>query len=467
MTARAMTTETTAPARSADRTPSLPAPPSPPALSGLSAEAIGRSIRRHLLLAGLGGILLVAGLGGWATTTSLAGAVIAGGHLVVDSSVKTVQHPTGGVVGALHVRDGQRVEAGQVLLSLDDTATRASLRIVTNNLEELATKRARLLAERDGLAEIALPEPLRATTGDPRIADLLAGEQRLFAIRRAALEGQRAQLRERMTQLDEEIRGLEAQREAKASEMRIVAEEVAGVRQLWEKKLVPLARLTDLERAAARLEGEHGALIAAVSQARGRISETELQIIQLDQDHRSAVAKELGEAEAKIAELEERRVAAEDQLARIDLRAPQAGRVHQLAVHTVGGVIGAGEAVMRIVPEADALTVEARIAPQDVDQLHVGQEALLRLSALNQRTTPEIHGAVDTISPDLVEDKLTGITYYQVRIGLSEAEMQALGDVDLVPGMPVEAFIHTEDRTVLSYLVKPLADQVARAFRED
>jgi membrane fusion protein, type I secretion system len=228
---------------------------------------------------------------------------------------------------------------------------------------------------------------------------------------------------------------------------------------------VQIQRVTALERDAARLEGERGQLIASTAQAKGKISEIELQILQIDQDLRSEVAKDLREVQGKIAELVERKVAAEDQLKRIDIRAPQDGMVHQSTVHTVGGVITPGEAIMLIVPEADALTVEAKLAPQDIDQVRVGQTAALRFSAFSQRTTPELDGVVSRVSADLTTDQRTGAAYYVVRITLSDSEIARLGGLRLVPGMPVEAFIKTGERTVLSYVMKPFTDQINRSFR--
>jgi HlyD family secretion protein len=252
---------------------------------------------------------------------------------------------------------------------------------------------------------------------------------------------------------------------AKKREIELIGQELEGVRELWRKNLVQIQRVTALERDAARLEGERGHLIAATAQSKGKISEIELQIIQIDQELRSEVAKELREVQAKIAELVERKIAAEDQLKRIDIRAPQDGVVHQLTVHTVGGVITAGEAMMVIVPEADNLTVEAKLNPQDIDQVHAGQNAALRFSTFNQRTTPELTGVVTRVSADLTTDQRTGMSYYTVRISIPENEVARLGGLKLLPGMPLEAFIQTGERTVLSYLTKPFTDQAARAFR--
>jgi HlyD family secretion protein len=424
-----------------------------------------RSIRRHLL-GGLAVVALLAGgVGGLAATTELSGAVIAPGTMVVDTNVKKVQHPTGGVVGELRVRDGDRVKAGDVVVRLDETITQANRAIVVKSLNEMQARLARLEAERDDTETVRFPSELLARSGDPEVARVIEGELNLFRLRKTARAGQKAQLRERITQLREEIQGLAGQTAAKKREIELIAQELKGVRDLWRKNLVQIQRVTALERDAARLEGERGHLIAATAQSKGKISEIELQIIQVDQDLRSEVAKELREVQAKIAELVERKVAAEDQLKRIDVRAPQDGIVHQLNVHTVGGVITAGEAMMLIVPEADALTVEAKLAPQDIDQVHPGQTAVLRFSTFNQRTTPELNGTVSRVSADLTTDQRTGTSYYTVRISIAEDELARLGGLKLLPGMPLEAFIQTGERTVLSYLTKPLTDQIARAFR--
>ena len=424
-----------------------------------------RSIRSHLL-GGLAVVALLAGgVGGLAATTELSGAVIAPGSLVVDSNVKKVQHPTGGVVGELRARDGDKVKAGDIVVRLDETITQANLAIVVKSLNELQSRLARLEAERDNVDTIVFPAELLARAGDPELARSMTGERNLFEFRKSARAGQKAQLRERIAQLKEEIQGLTGQIAAKKRETELIGQELEGVRDLWRKNLVQIQRVTALERDAARLEGERGQLIASTAQAKGKISEIELQILQIDQDLRSEVAKDLREVQGKIAELVERKVAAEDQLKRIDIRAPQNGMVHQSTVHTVGGVITPGEAIMLIVPEADALTVEAKLAPQDIDQVRVGQTAALRFSAFSQRTTPELDGVVSRVSADLTTDQRTGAAYYVVRITLSDSEIARLEGLRLVPGMPVEAFIRTGERTVLSYVMKPFTDQITRSFR--
>jgi HlyD family secretion protein len=425
-----------------------------------------RSIRIHLALGAIMVCLVAGGIGGWAATTQLAGAVIAQGHLVVDSNVKKVQHPTGGIVAELRVRDGDRVKAGDILVRLDDIQVRANVGIVAKDLDELIARRARLEAEQDDSKEVVFPQDLLDRADDPDVARVMAGERKLFELRRTARVGQKAQLKERVAQLRKEIDGILGQAAAKKHEIDFVNQELESVRDLWEKKLVLLSQLTALERDLARLEGERGQLIAAAAEAKGKIVETELQIIQVDQDLRSEDGKDLADVRAKISELAEQKIAAEDQLRRIEIRAPQSGRIHQLSVHTIGGVIEAGEPIMLIVPDADSLTVEAKVAPQDIDQLHLGQPAVLRFTTFNQRTTPELNGEVSLISADLMEDQRTGTSFYLVHVKLKANEIQRLGDVTLTPGMPVETFIQTRERTVLSYLVKPLRDQLQRSFRE-
>lgn len=424
------------------------------------------SIRRHIVF-GLAAVMLIAGgIGGWAATTEISGALIAPGSVVVESNAKKVQHPTGGVVGEIAVTNGMSVTAGDILVRLDETMTRANLKIVSKTLDEMTTRRARLRAERDGASEMSWPSAFNERRQDEGIIELMADEQRLFELRSTTRLGQKRQLRERIAQLREEANGITAQQAAKSQELVLVNNELEGVRELWSKQLIQMNRLTALEREAARLDGERAQLIAAAAQGRGKISEIELQITQIDRELASEVGRELREIDGKAGEYAERKVAAEDQLRRIDIRAPISGTVHELNVHTVGGVISAGEQLMLIVPASERLSVEVRVSPQDIDQVRVGQTAALRFSAFSQRTTPEINGTVSRVSADVTTEQRTGVTYYTARIAIGPDELARLGDVRLVPGMPVEAFIKTAERTVGSYLTKPLFDQVARAFRE-
>jgi HlyD family secretion protein len=430
------------------------------------AESAEASIRRHIIAGGILVGVLAFGLGGWASTAQISGALIAQGSLVVDSNVKKVQHPTGGVVGELLAHDGDHVKEGQVLIRLDETVTRANLAIVSKGLTELYARKARLAAERDGTDTVNVPRELTRTADDPDTKEALDSERKLFDLRRTARSGQKQQLQERVTQLQQEIAGLNAQLAAKDKELGLIEQELQGVRELWQKNLIQLNRLTSLQRDEAKVEGERGQLVAQAAEAKGKIAEIQLQIIQIDQDLSSDVAKELRDIESKIGEFVERKVTAEDQLKRTDIRAPQDGTVFQSTANTVGGVIAAGDPIMLIVPESDKLLVEVKVDPKDIDQVQIDQPVVLRFSSFNARTTPEINGKVVRIAADTSTDQRTGQTYYLARIAMSADEVRRLGDVKLTPGMPVEAFIQTGERTMLSYLLKPLHDQFMRAFRE-
>ena len=424
------------------------------------------SIRRHLLASVVVALVLVAGLGGWAWTSEFAGAVIAQGQLVVDSNVKKVQHPTGGVVAELNVRDGTIVNAGDIVIKLDDTQTRANLQIVVKGLDELYARKAREEAEIDGAESIAFPRELMNRQGDPEVDRILVGETRLFEIRRKTREGLKAQLNERVAQSEEEIGGLIAQVASKDKQIEWIKKELEGVRELWAKQLVQFNRVTALEREQARLDGERGQLVASIAQCKGKISGTRIQILQIDQDMRTENGKDLADIRGKTAELVEKKVAAEDQLKRVDIRAPQDGMVHQLDVHTVGGVVSAGQQIMLVVPAADKLIVEAKVQPQDIDQVHIGQAAVMRFTNFNSRTTPELNGEVSVVSGDTTQDQRSGVSYYTVRIAVAPDQIARLGEVKLVPGMPVEVFIQTNARTVVSYFVRPFHDQISKVFRE-
>lgn len=435
-------------------------------MSNTDAVDARPSIRRHIVF-GLALVMLVSGgIGGWAATTQISGALIAPGSIVVESNAKKVQHPTGGVIGEIAVTNGRTVEAGDVLLRLDETMTRANLQIVSRTLDEMTARRTRLRAERDASDLLVWPVEFEERKAERSVAELMADEERLFKLRNTTRFGQKRQLRERIAQLGEEAAGLLAQQQAKSDEIVLVQRELKGVRELWQKRLIQINRLTALERESTRLDGERAQLIAAQAQGRGKVAEIELQITQIDRELASEVGRELREIDGKTGEFTERKVAAEDQLRRVVIRAPISGLIHELNVHTVGGVVSAGEQLMLVVPGADRLTVEVKVAPQDIDQVRVGQTAALRFPAFSQSTTPEINGVVSRMSADVTTEQRTGISYYTVRIAIEQNEIARLGEVRLVPGMPVESFIRTNERTVGSYLTKPIRDQAARAFRE-
>ena len=424
------------------------------------------SITRYMLGGVLVVLFLVFGVGGWAATTEISGAVIAPGVVVVESSVKKVQHPSGGVVGEIFVKEGEKVKAGDLLLRLDETLTRANLQMITKQLDASTMREARLEAERDDLTTLDFPKSYSSREPDPEIQKIFTGEKSLFVTRRDSRIGQKAQLKERIDQLQEEISGIAGQVTAKSTEIELIGQEIKAAETLELKQLTTMEKMTRLRRDAARLKGEFGELRSAAAQTKGKIAEVELQILRIDQDAKTDVVKELRETQSKIAEYNERQIAAVDQLKRVEIRAPQNGVVHQLAVHTVGGVVNQGEPILLIVPENDRLMVDTRISPQSIDQVHLGQIALLRFSAFNARTTPEVEGKVARVAADLSRDDKTGETFFLTRVEISDEELARLKEHKLVPGMPADVQIRTVDRTVLSYLMKPLQDQVSKAFRE-
>jgi len=423
------------------------------------------SIRHHMIAVGAAAGFIVLSLGVMGAATDMSGAIVSPGSLVVQSEIKKVQHPSGGVAKTLLVEEGARVAEGDILVRMDETVAQANLSAVTKSLWELEARRARLQTELEGGMEVNFPDDLTALT-DPAATAIVSGERRFFQLRRDAAQGQKGQLHEQVSQFKEEIEGLQEQLTAKKQESELITKELAGVQQLWDQRLVSINRLTALQRDAARLLGERGQLTASIAQTKGKISETELKILQLDQDFRSNVAKELAEVRAKYAETFEKKVAARDATEKLELRAPQAGVVHDLTIHTRGGVIAPGETIMTIVPDQDNLIVETHVQPQDIDQIKIGQPAVLRFTSFNQRTTPEIDGEVSRIGADISRDDKTGPSYFVVRIAIAPEQLTKLGKARLIPGMPVEVFIRTSERTMLSYLMKPLADQAHRAFRE-
>ena len=430
------------------------------------SSSVTTSLRRHLVWAFVVIAALAGGLGTAAALVEISGAVIAPGNIVVETNLKRVQHQEGGIVEAIHVREGQSVEAGDLLVQLDGTIAKANLTVVTTRLRELQAQEARLMAERDGQETLIVPEPLAALNADPAVAAILQGQRSLLDARRTSRAGRKAQLNEQIKQFREQITGLTSQRAAKAEEIELVAKELSDLSSLLEKRLIQQSRITALKRDEARLRGEHGGFTSQIAQVEQAISERKIQILQIDEEMRAEVVEQLPAVRGEIAQLIEQRVAALEELRRLEIRAPSAGYVHQLAVHTVGGVVAAGEDLMQIVPHEDVLVVEARVAPNDIDQLGPAQEAVVRFPGLDQRTTPELAARILTVSADLIEDPTDGTRYYEARLALSEEEIARLGDTRLVPGMPVEAFVQTGERTILSFLLKPLSDHLARAFRE-
>jgi HlyD family secretion protein len=432
----------------------------------VSSATARDGIRANLLLGLAVTILLIGGVGAWATTTSLAGAVIAAGTVVVESNVKKVQHQSGGIVGEILVREGDTVAAGDVVMRLDETVARASLQILTQQLDRTIARRARLESERLGLAAMKIPATFEKRLSDLEVAALMEGERLLFESRAKALAGQKSQLETRAGQLRRQIEGLDAQRRSVDESARLVANDLESMGTLYSRKLVALERVSDLQLELSRLRGESGRLVAAIAEIEGKISETKLQIIQIGEDMRKDVNEDLRDMEGREVELAERKLVAQDQLARTTIRAPQAGIVQELAVHTVGGVIGASETMMLIVPATDGLVIDARISPVSIDDVVPGQPVAIRFSAFDANTTPICDGSVQRISADLLKDPQTQIPYFVARVKLDDRKTCLDETKRLLPGMPAEVHIQTGERNVWSYVMKPLTDQMARAFAE-
>lgn len=424
-------------------------------------EMLGKQIRVALLALGtIAGSFTL-----WSLFVPLDGAVAAVGTVVVDGNVKKVQHQAGGIVGALLVKEGSRVKEGDIVARLDDTQTRANLGVVANEMIAVRARIARLTAERDGLDAIQFPAQFfPSDTTDPLVRGAIESERSFFLARRTAILGTQSQLKERIGQLEKEIEGTEQQLRAARDQIAIAKSEHEALMPLREKGLVQKPRITSLEREISRFDGAIGDAVARIAQSKGKIAETEVQIAQVQRDRLSDVNKDLREAEAKLNELTERKMAAEDQLKRVEIRAPAAGVVHELAIHTVGGVVQAGEPLMIIVPDPDDLVVEARIQPKDIDQVHENQPSRLRFTSFNQRTTPELQGKVVRRSANTSIDKLNGQPFYTVAVKPDPDQLVRLNGAHLLPGMIAEAYITTDSRTAMSFLLKPLIDNWQRVF---
>ncbi len=423
------------------------------------------SVGRHILFASLVIGFLVFGIGAWAATAEISGAVIAPGSIVVAKNHKKVQHRDGGIVSKINVKNGDRVTAGAVMLRIDDTQINAELGVIRAQLNELVARGSRLNAEINGFKNIVFPKGFENKSAETK--KVVLAEKRLFKATKSHIKNQKVQLESQINQLNEEIKGIKSQRNSKNGQLTIITRELKQIEKLHKKNLVSVTRLYSLQREAKRLSGEHGGLISQIARTKGKIAEIKLQILSLDETARLQAQRELRTSETRIAELREREIAAADRLSRTELRAPQSGIVHELTVHTIGGVISSAETVLVIVPSDEQLTIEVKIAPVDIDQVTIGRVAKLHFSAFNQQTTPELHGRVVHISADVATNPDSSQQYYLARIEITEESRKNLIKLDLIPGMPVEAFISTGKRTALSYLAKPITDQLRRTFREE
>ncbi len=440
-----------------------------PAITTASVDRLvenRRSARRFMATELFLIIFLFGGFFTWAAVSQIAGAVIASGIVRVETSSKKIQHPTGGVIGEILVKDGDSVEVGDVLIRLDAKAAHSELAIYTDQLNAMKARRARLLSEREGKSFDFASVKLDSNAVGTPLSEIIVGETRLFEARQVALISQKKVLVERKNQFENEIGGANAQIVAKQKEIELLGLELKGVEELFTANLASVSRVMPLRRELARAQGDLNVLGAQIAQLKGKIDEVNVQITSLDQERLSEVNRDLQELEPKLAEIESRKAMANEVVQRVDVRAPVSGFVSQLAVHTIGGVIQSGETLMQIVPRNDPLTIEAAVAPSDIDQVKVGGKAMLRLTAYNRRVTPELSGVISTVSADAVRDDRTGQSSYSVKISVSDDEFAKLSGTPVIPGMLAEVYIETTQRTVLSYLLKPATDQFAKVFRE-
>ena len=413
-------------------------------------------------------LLLGVGLGGWAAMASLDGAVIASGRVSVENGRQVVQHPDGGVVGEILVREGNRVEAGDVLIRLDGTILRSEMAVLESQLYEVMARRGRLEAEQADRERITFdPALLDAAGSDADVQSLVDGQRALFEARRKTLDREIEVMRERQVQIQEQIGGLEAQIASLERQQVLIAEELAAQRQLLEKGLAQASRVLALERDAARLEGEQGRMVAEAARLKGQNSEIEIEVLRLGAGRREEAIGQLRDLGVRELELEERRIALRDRLSRLDIRAPVGGIVLDMAVHALKSVVRPAEPILHIVPTETALVIDAEVDPTHIDTVHAGQEAVLRMSAFNTRTTPVLHGSVVKVSPDVLVDQDTRRSFYRAEVMLGEGEIAKLDGQELVAGMPVEVFIQTGERTPIEYLLKPITDYLSRAMREE
>lgn len=429
------------------------------------------SARRSLGRLGLVGfviaIVLIGGLGTWAATTEVAGAVVAGGSIVVEGGTQRVQHPEGGVVREIFVRNDDPVEIGQVLVRLDGTTIEATLAVIDAQLDDAYARQTRLVAEADGQTVVAYPSVVGWRPGQGFDA-VFKRQVTLFQSRAASIAGQQGQLEEQNVQANQQIVGLEAQRSSLREQLTILQEEWVSIDELLDSGLTNIERANNNKSRRSSAEGEIARIGADIAAVNATIAERSLQATQLLDEFRAKVLEELQQVNVSIAELQQQRIAAADRLIRLEIRAPQAGVVHESKVQTVGGVVAAGDTIMLIVPHSRDVLVDTHVSPIDIDKVFQGQPVVLRLSSFDSRTTPELAAAVRDIAPTTSTDPATGATYYTVRVAAGADEVARLpANTALVPGMPAEVFIQTGDRTVMAYLMKPLMDQIAHTFRQD
>jgi len=424
---------------------------------------------KHLKIGFIGIFLLVVVIGGWSAFSKIKGAVIAPGVVVVEGKPKTLQHLDGGIVGEILVKDGDTVEEGQVVLRLDPTMLDANQGLVSTRFYETMSRVARLEAERDGNSRIKWPEELvTASEGLPSVKSAMNGQKKLFDARRIAATGQVNQLRQRLAQSEDQITGLESLIDAKQNQIAKIQEETNAKRELLEKGYIARSAVLALEREELRLKGDNANHSSEIARLRNAKIETQEQILQLRRDRQAEVLTELRQAETEASDFREQMVTADDQRRRIDVISPTSGRVHNMTVTTIGGVVAPGQEMMQIIPNEERLIIAAHVDPADIDQIYAGQPTTVRLSAFNMRETPEMNGFVIQMSPDRLIDPITGFPYFSVKVEIPQEELDRLPKkLTLIPGMPAESFMQTQSRSVLSYVLKPATDAMRRAAREE
>ncbi|UVO27548.1 HlyD family type I secretion periplasmic adaptor subunit [Bradyrhizobium arachidis] len=424
------------------------------------------SIRRVALAGWLIIAIFFGGIGTWALTAPLNGAVVANAVVKVDGNRKSVQHLDGGIVRELHVREGERVLAGDLLIVLDDTQARAEYEVLTQQYAVLRATEVRLLTELDHGSELAMPADLRARSDDPYFRSVWSGQLNQFESRRASLDGQRSVIREKINQLGSQIVGAEAQVKAFTDQINSVRNEAKDLAPLVERGLIARPRILQLERTAYGLEGQIADTRAGIAKARQAIAEQEQQIAQLDNDRMTEVTKDLRDTQARLLEVIPKALSAKSVLGRMEIRAPYTGRVVGLTVFAVGGVIQRGEKILDIVPAEDALTIEAQVAVEDISDVHPDIRAEVHLTAYKQRIVPIIHGDVIQVSADRLTDPKTNAPYYTAFVRIDQSELAAMPNIRLYPGMPATVMIPTVQRTAFEYIVGPLAMSFNQSFRQ-
>jgi HlyD family secretion protein len=441
----------------------------PPSEAQDADRAALRDSTRRPMLAGIGIVaLLVATFGGWASTAPLAGGAVAPGVISPDGSRRTIQHLEGGIIGEIMVRDGDFVDIGAPLMTLEDTQARAANEMLLKQHSGLRAVQARLRAEQLGRDSIDLPADLLATADDPEVSDILSIQRHLFETRREAVASRKRVLRQRILQIRDEIRGFEAQLISSVQRLEIVEEELKGKEFLFEKSLLTKPQVLAVRRARAEILGDRGKFEAAIAQRRQQIGEAEIQLIVLDAVRADEIAAELEKTRGELAKLKEQLSASKDTLTRTTITAPVSGTIVGLRFKTRGGVVQRGEPILDIVPADEDLLIDARVAPIDIDVVHAGLVAQVHLSAYaHHRSMPRIEGKVRSVSADSLRDQQTGTAYYLARVEVDRAQLSGLSmDVQLVPGMPAEVLIVTAERTLLGYLLQPLLDIFRRSLRE-